>query len=130
MAGTDLYFMVQKVKDQSSGADHYGMFTCGTTNWSTCTMKDEGPLVSRLSPTAALVSEETDFGGASNCTNDFMGTSTAPTAFGVQSPISGLLGTTWATRTLSFQDNAGCAEYVSPTHTSTTFKVYDSNTAP
>jgi hypothetical protein len=129
-AGAVRFYQVEDTYVAALHQHYYSIYDCGTADWSSCGELSGGPVVSDLGSVNAVAASEVDYGGTA-CTNDMMGTQTNPTNWGGntiyikgQKDFNG----SWAIRSLSYSDLAGCGEYKSPLHTDGLFQVYDSNT--
>jgi len=107
---------------------YYGIYDCGTTDWSSCTSLSGGAPVSAIgsSPIGAI-DGESNYGG-SGCVNDFMGSPTYRERFGeTDDAIEGQAVNTgsFGVKSLTYHDLADCSHYGSDEHTDSTFRTYD-----
>jgi hypothetical protein len=124
--GTSRFFKVRTWFNPEAGRDYYGIYDCGTADWVTCTLLDDGAPDSGFpSPIGAVVAESSD---GSGCINDFLGSPNYRVRFGESTnEIRGqrTTGGSWGVKTLNYYDLATCSHYKSDEHTDTTFRTFD-----
>lgn len=125
--GTTRFYKVEETYNPDTRVYYYSDYDCGTSGWSNCTDLSQGPSISDLGSVNSPVASETNYGGTA-CTDELMGSSSKTTLYGGGSePIKGQksFGGTYSTRPLVYIGPV-CSDYRSPTHSDSTFEVYDS----
>ncbi len=107
----------------------WGIYDCGPSGWTNCSLKSGGPSASNLGDVVGTVDSEVNYGGSA-CTIEMMGSSVYRVRFGeTGDPIEGQanLGS-WAVQPLNYYNFAACPDYVSggpDAHTDEKFRTYD-----
>jgi hypothetical protein len=126
--GDEVLFKVSQWYSSQEDRYFWGMYDCGTADWSSCTLKSGGPTTTDVGDVFATPSSEVNYGGT-GCTIEMMGSKNYRVRFGEgNDPMKGQKSfTSWTVRSIDYSvDLSDCnVDYLSDEMTDSTFRTYD-----